>query len=96
MSTERLRHAAAREDEARACATAGPKARMEAMPKIWGLSKQQANYHPAPKPPVQCRACKFMFPPLAIGGCRYVRGVISGSATCDEFAPRRGGAGSAS
>ncbi len=61
------------------------------MPKIWGLSKQQANYRPAPKPAVQCRVCTFMFPPLGIGSCKYVRGVISGSATCDEFAPRRTG-----
>jgi hypothetical protein len=29
-----------------------------------------------------------MFPPLAIGSCRFVRGVIEGSKTCDEFAPR--------
>ena len=64
------------------------------MPKVWGLSKKQANYRPAPKPAVQCRVCTFMFPPLGIGSCKYVRGVISGSATCDEFAPRRRGAGS--
>jgi len=40
---------------------------------------------------VQCRVCKFMFPPLAIGSCRFVRGVIEGSKTCDEFAPRKSG-----
>ncbi len=68
---------------------ATPGQRWAAMPKVWELSKQQANYRPAPTPEVRCRACKFMFPPLALGGCRYVRGVIEGSATCDEFAPRR-------
>lgn len=57
--------------------------------KIWGLSKAQANYRPAPRSGVRCRDCKFMFPPLAIGGCRYVRGVIHGSDTCNEFSPRR-------
>jgi hypothetical protein len=30
-----------------------------------------------------------MFPPLAIGSCRFVRGVIEGSKTCDEFTPRK-------
>jgi hypothetical protein len=59
------------------------------VPKVWELSKERANYRPAPKPAVRCRECRFMFPPLSIGGCRYVRGVISGSATCDEFAPRK-------
>lgn len=33
--------------------------------------------------------CKYMFPPFALGGCRLVRGVIRGSATCDEFRPRK-------
>ncbi len=55
---------------------------------IWGLSKRAANYRPAPKPEVRCDACKYMFPRLALGGCRLVRGVIQGSATCDEFTPR--------
>jgi hypothetical protein len=59
------------------------------MPRIWGLSKGAARYRPAPTPDVQCDRCKYMFPPLAVGGCRFVRGVIRGSATCDEFAPRR-------
>jgi hypothetical protein len=40
-------------------------------------------------PEVRCDNCKYMFPPLALGGCRLVRGVIRGSATCDEFSPRR-------
>jgi hypothetical protein len=62
------------------------------MPSIWGLSKQQANYRDAAKPEASCKACKFMFPPLAVGGCRYVRGVIEGSKTCDEFTPRHPGA----
>ena len=61
------------------------------MPGIWGLSKQTANYRPASKPAVACKACKFMFPPLGVGGCRYVRGVIRASYTCDEFSPRRTG-----
>ena len=56
--------------------------------RIWGLSKRQANYRPAPKPEVRCDACKYMFPPFPLGGCRLVRGVIQGSATCDEFTPR--------
>jgi hypothetical protein len=29
-----------------------------------------------------------MFPRLAIGGCRLVRGVIHASDTCNEFTPR--------
>ena len=62
---------------------------MQSMPRIWGLSKRQANYRSARGPEVSCRSCKFMFPPLAIGGCRYVRGVIDGSYTCDEFITRQ-------
>jgi hypothetical protein len=61
------------------------------MPSVWGLTKEQANYRDAPSPAVQCKVCKFMFPPLAIGSCRFVRGVIEGSKTCDEFAPRKSG-----
>jgi len=57
-------------------------------PTTWGLSKQAANYRPAPKPEVSCLECKWMFPRLALGSCKYVRGVIQGSATCDEFEPR--------
>jgi len=30
-----------------------------------------------------------MFPPLGLGGCRLVRGVIRGSATCDHFSARK-------
>ena len=58
------------------------------MTKIWGLSKPAADYGPAPRPEVRCDRCKFMFPPLALGGCRLVRGVISGSSSCKEFVPR--------
>jgi len=57
--------------------------------EIWSLSKKQANYRAAPEKDVRCDACRYMFPPLAFGGCRLVRGVIQGSATCDRFAPRR-------
>jgi len=59
------------------------------MTKIWGLSKRDAEYGPAPTPDVRCDKCKFMFPPLALGGCRLVRGVISGSSSCKESVPRR-------
>ena len=58
------------------------------MTKIWGLSKPDASYGPAPTPDVRCDKCRYMFPPLAYGGCRLVRGVISGSASCKEFVPR--------
>jgi len=57
--------------------------------RIWGLSKRAANYRDAPAPDVRCARCAYMFPPLALGGCRLVRGVIRGSATCDEFRPRK-------
>ena len=67
----------------------GPK--VAATAKIWGLSKKTANYRPAPMPEVRCDRCKYMFPPLALGGCRLVRGPIQGSATCNEFTPRRTG-----
>jgi hypothetical protein len=59
------------------------------MPTIWGLSKRDANYGPAPTAEMRCDRCKYMFPPLALGGCRLVRGVIRGSASCKEFVPRR-------
>jgi hypothetical protein len=63
------------------------------MPKIQGLSKSAANYRQASKPQFSCAQCKFMFPRLAFGGCRFVRGVIRASATCDEFTPRQQGNG---
>ena len=56
-------------------------------PKTWGLSKEEARYRPAAKPEVSCVACKWMFPRLSVGSCKYVRGMIKGSATCDEFEP---------
>lgn len=56
--------------------------------RAWGLSKQQAGYKPAPKPQVECRDCKYMFPRLAKGTCHLVRGVIDGSYTCNEFESR--------
>ena len=58
-------------------------------PRIWGLSKKEANYCPASKPEGSCRVCEFMGPRGAVGSCKYVRGVIPGSATCDEFRPHR-------
>jgi len=58
-------------------------------PRIWGLSKKEANYRPAPEAEGSCRVCEFMGPRLALGSCKYVRGVIRGSATCDEFRPHR-------
>jgi hypothetical protein len=60
------------------------------MPMVWGLSKPAANYRPATKPELRCARCKFMFPRLAIGGCRYVRGVIHAGDFCDEFVSRTG------
>lgn len=60
------------------------------MPTVQGLSKAAANYRPATDPEVRCETCTFMFPRLAIGGCRYVRGVIHAKDVCDEFAPAKG------
>ncbi len=57
-------------------------------PKTWSLTKEAARYRPASKPEVSCARCKWMFPRLALGSCKYVRGIIEGSATCDEFEPR--------
>jgi hypothetical protein len=57
--------------------------------RIWGLSKKRAHYRPAPTPETRCDQCKYMFPPLAFGGCRLVRGLIRGSASCDQWTPRR-------
>jgi hypothetical protein len=57
---------------------------------IWGLSKPAANYRPATRPELLRAECKFMFPRLAIGGCRYVRGLIHASDFCDEFVLGRG------
>ena len=57
--------------------------------KVWGSSKRDMSYRPAPTPEVRCERCRFMFPRVGIGGCRLVRGVIRTSATCDAFASRR-------
>ena len=57
--------------------------------KIWGLSKKAAGYRSAPESGVRCDGCRYMFPPLAVGGCRLVRGLIRSSATCNEFTARR-------
>ena len=66
------------------------------MPKTWSLSKEDAHYKPAPQPAVRCDACKFMFPRLPIGSCKFVRGAINATYTCDHFEPRaaRGKSGS--
>ena len=66
------------------------------MPTVWSLSKSAAHYRPATKPGFRCAECRFMFPRLAVGGCRYVRGVVRAGDVCDEFAPRtdRSSAGS--
>jgi hypothetical protein len=58
------------------------------VPNVQGLSKQQANYRKAENPKFSCGECKFMFPRLSIGGCRYVRGVIHREYTCNEFKAR--------
>lgn len=58
------------------------------MTTVWGLSKRDANYGPAPTPEVRCDECRYMFPRFSLGGCRLVRGVISGSSSCKEFTPR--------
>jgi hypothetical protein len=57
--------------------------------RIWGLSKHAARYRVAPAADVRCDRCAYMFPPFALGGCRLVRGVIRGSATCDQFRARK-------
>lgn len=58
-------------------------------PRIWSLSKSAAGYRPAPRPEVSCRACEYMFPRLAVGGCKFVRGVVRASDTCNEFSPTK-------
>jgi len=55
---------------------------------IWSRSKGGANYRPASTSDTRCDHCKYMFPPLVVGGCRIVRGLIQGSHTCDQFTPR--------
>jgi hypothetical protein len=60
------------------------------MPTVQGLSKAQAHYRPATNAEARCDTCRFMFPRLSIGGCRYVRGLIHARDVCDEFMPRGG------
>ena len=60
------------------------------MPTVQGLSKAEANYRKAENPGYSCHECKYMFPRLSIGGCRYVRGVIHADDVCDEFESRDG------
>jgi hypothetical protein len=60
------------------------------MAKVQGVSKSEANYRPAKNASARCGECKFMWPRLSIGGCRYVRGVIHAEDVCDLFAPASG------
>ncbi|MGQ0679801.1 MAG: hypothetical protein ACT4OM_09140 [Actinomycetota bacterium] len=53
--------------------------------KVWGLSKEQVNYRPAKRETSQCDACVYMFPKLAVGTCKLVRGGIKASYTCNAF-----------
>jgi hypothetical protein len=62
---------------------------IEMATRVWGLSKKAANYRPAPQADLRCDHCVYMFPPMALGGCSLVRGMIRGAATCDKFTPRR-------
>jgi hypothetical protein len=58
------------------------------MPSTWGLTKERAGYKLAPQPQVRCDRCEFMFPRTSIGTCKYVRGLIDASYTCNEFSSR--------
>ena len=66
------------------------------MPSVQGLSKEQANYRAAENPKFSCHECRFMFPRMSVGGCRFVRGVIHAGDTCDEFKPREASSGAVS
>jgi len=57
-------------------------------PTTWGHTKDQVNYRPAKKPRFSCKECMWMFPRLALGSCKYVRGAVEATATCDLFEPR--------
>jgi hypothetical protein len=61
-------------------------------PKTWSLTKEEAHYRPAPQPAVSCGQCMWMFPRLSVGSCKYVRGFVKNSDTCDEFESRHPGA----
>jgi hypothetical protein len=60
---------------------------VQSVASIWGLSKSEAKYGPAPTPEVRCDHCRYMFPKLSYGGCRLVRGVIRAGDSCREFQP---------
>ena len=60
-------------------------------PGIWSLSKKAANYRHAANSDASCGNCRYMFPRLAVGGCRLVRGLIRNGDTCDQFTPRQSG-----
>jgi hypothetical protein len=60
-------------------------------PNTWGQSKGEVRYKPSPQPQVACKECMWMFPRLARGSCKYVRGIIEATATCDLFEPRKRG-----
>lgn len=55
--------------------------------RVWGLSKSEADYGPAPSEDTQCRNCRYMFPKLAVGTCKLVRGSIKAEYSCKEFKP---------
>jgi hypothetical protein len=62
-------------------------------PKTWGQTRNDVHYKPAPQPQVACKECMWMFPRLPLGSCKYVRGVIEATATCDLFEPRKRASG---
>lgn len=55
--------------------------------KVWGLAKAEADYGPAPSPQFECRQCRYMFPKLAVGTCKLVRGSIRAEYSCNKFKP---------
>lgn len=55
--------------------------------KVWALSKAAADYGPAPAQTYECRNCRYMFPKLAVGTCKLVRGSIRADYSCREFKP---------
>ncbi len=61
-------------------------------PKVWSLAKEEAHYKPAPQPAVSCGQCMWMFPRLSVGSCKYVRGIVRATDTCDEFERRNSAA----
>jgi hypothetical protein len=55
--------------------------------KVWGLTKEQADYGPAPSPGFRCDNCRYMFPKLPVGTCKLVRGSIKADYSCSRFKP---------